>query len=333
VEPHVTRTGTSHPLPAGAPPDAADAPIIAVVVPTYDRPHALEACLRALAAQTLARDQFEVIVADDGSTAPVAAIPAGVPGDASRTLQLRVVRQENVGPAAARNLGAASARARYLAFTDDDCEPAPDWLERLLARLEAGPDILVGGGMRNGRPTNACAAATQAIMDFVYGEHWRRSGTRLFSTSNLSLSAAGFRKIGGFSPQFPDAAGEDYDLCWRWQESGGRAEYAPEAVIVHCHALTFRAYLRQHFRYGRGLLRVRRRRAARNRKYTGPGAYFYVRLVLHPVRRWRDVAAWRCALLIAASQMATAVGAAVELVRPSRRAPPLEMTQSAAESV
>jgi GT2 family glycosyltransferase len=299
--------------------DAPDGPFISVIVPTHDRPVALSACLRALAAQTLSPGAFEIIICDDGSTPAVALQQAGLLAELADGLRVRVVRQENAGPAAARNLGAAAARGRYLAFTDDDCEPAPDWLERLLTHHEKRPGVLLGGAMRNGLAANVYAAATHAIMDFVYAEHWRYSESRLFSTSNLSLPAEGFRAIGGFSPEFPDAAGEDYDLCWRWQESGGHAEYAPDAVIVHNHALTFRDYARQHFRYGRGLLRVRRRQKERARRKRTARAGFYLRLVLHPLQTSLRFPAWRCAALIGISQIVTALGATVELVHPSKR--------------
>lgn len=278
-------------------------PLISVIVPTRDRHESLAGCLRALAAQTLEPDRFEIIVCDDGSEPPVEVTGYRTP--------VRVTRQSPAGPAAARNLGATLARGRYLAFTDDDCEPEPDWLERLAAHYEALNDVLIGGGMRNGAQ-GAPAAATQAIMDFVYADHWRRAGARLFSTSNLSMPTAGFHELGGFSPSFPDAAGEDYDLCWRWQESGRRAMYAPDVVIVHRHELTVGAFLGQHYRYGRGLMRVRRRRASRGGRSWSPGISFYVRLVVHPLRRWRDPSAWRSASLIAASQFATAMGALAE---------------------
>lgn len=308
--PRVRVIGTTDDEAPGSP-----GPLVSVIVPTYDRPLALATCLRALAAQTLAKEQFEVIVCDDGSAAAVAAQHAELVAGLGGPRRVRLVREENAGPAAARNLGAALARGRYLAFTDDDCEPAEDWLASLLARFETNPNALLGGGLRNGLASDVCAAATQAIMDFVYGEQERDSGVRLFSTSNMSMPAAAFRAIGGFSPAFRDAAGEDYDLCWRWHESGWQSVYVPEAVIVHGHSLTVRKYLRQHFSYGRGLFRVRERQRERRRVAARRGPGWYVRLVLSPLRSRRDAAAWRCAALIAVSQAATLAGALVEWVR------------------
>jgi GT2 family glycosyltransferase len=294
-------------------------PTISVIVPTYNRPESLERCLRALAAQTLAPRRFEVIVCDDGTSPPVSIRLAALLVEIGGALQVRVERQANQGPAAARNLGAALARGRYLAFTDDDCEPAADWLERLVARFDQTPDLLIGGGMRNGLSRNPYSTATHAIMDFVYAEYGRRAGLRRVSTSNLSLPAEGFRAIGGFSDDYPDAAGEDYDLCFRWQEAGGQVEYAADAVIVHRHELTLLEYLAQHARYGRGLLRTRRRQRARKSRARVARPGFYVRLVLHPLRRWWNPAAWRCAFLIGASQLATALGGVAERVGPSKR--------------
>lgn len=291
--------------------------VISVIVPTYNRPASLEATLAALAGQSVPPHRFEVIVCDDGSAGAVTAQERALLAALGGSVQARLLQQENAGPAEARNLGASAARGRYLAFTDDDCVPEPDWLERILARFEASPDVLLGGGLRNGLARDVYADATQAIMDFVYGEQERSAGPFLFSSSNLSLPADGFHAIGGFSPEFPDAAGEDYDLCWRWHQSGRAAEYAPEAVIVHTHGHTLRGFLRQHFNYGRGLLRARRRRGVRTRLEPARGSGFYLRLVLHPIRHPTDGRGWRCAAIIAASQMATALGAAVELVRPS----------------
>ena len=110
-------------LPPAAPGRPAD--VICVVVPARDASATLPALLDALAAQTLAPD--EVVVVDDGSadgTARVAAA-AGV----------RVVASGRVGPGPARNLGAAATTAPLIAFTDADCAPAPDWLERGVAAL------------------------------------------------------------------------------------------------------------------------------------------------------------------------------------------------------
>jgi len=105
-------------------------PDFSVIVPTYNRPRELADCVASLARQEYPRDQFEVIVVDDGS----AVSPAAVIAPFRNCLNVEVHRVTNGGPGAARNRGAHLARGRILAFTDDDCRPSPNWLKMLAAR-------------------------------------------------------------------------------------------------------------------------------------------------------------------------------------------------------
>lgn len=270
--------------------------------------------MEALCAQTLSRCSFEVVICDDGSPEPLA--PAVAPFESR--LALRLISQPNAGPAAARNHGARMARGSILAFTDDDCIPAPDWLERLAARFERNPDQLVGGGMTNTLPLDPYATATQLLMDSVYEYHEERpAGQRFYSTTNLAVPADRFRQIGGFSEDYLHAAGEDYDFCARWNESGFGASYAPDAIVGHAHGHNLASFCKQHFTYGRALLRVRQRAARRQRRAIRlEPARFYSRLLAYPVRHGRGMRRWTQAALVLLSQVATAAGAARELLRP-----------------
>ena len=293
-------------------------PEISVVIPAFERVAALADCVQALASQTLPASQFEVIVCDDGSRVPVRDSLAPTLRALGDRLQVRVIRQDNDGPATARNRGAAAARGRYLAFTDDDCRPEPEWLERLLRHFATQPEVLVGGGLRTTAGSDRYARATQAIMDFAYAEQERRGRMRLFGTGNLAVSAAAFHRLGGFSSAFKRAAGEDYDLCARWYKNGGKVSYLPDAIVTHGHALTFRAYWLQHFSYGRGLLHVRRRLRRRGltlRAGAVPGG-FHLRLIASPVTT-AGPRAIGCAFLVGLAQAATAAGVVAELLHPT----------------
>jgi glycosyltransferase involved in cell wall biosynthesis len=292
----------------------ATAPDVSVIIPGFGRAAALADCLKALAQQTISSERFEVIVCDDGSAAPLAtALQPTL--ETLRGLRVSLVRQPNSGPAAARNRAADAARGKYLAFTDDDCRPAPDWLEKLLQRFAANPNVLIGGGMCATSTSDAYARATQAIMSFVYSDQAQHSGMLLFSTSNLAMPARAFRDLGGFSTSFRRAAGEDYDLCARWYHEGREMTYLADALVVHDHALTFAGYLRQHFRYGRGLFVMRQRLKKRGgavRPGRTPGG-FHLRLIASPISA-RPPFGVGSALLIALSQLATASGVLAELV-------------------
>jgi cellulose synthase/poly-beta-1,6-N-acetylglucosamine synthase-like glycosyltransferase len=274
-------------------------------------------CLKALAAQTLSKERFEVIVCDDGSEVPLASTLQNTLATLGN-LRVSFVSQQNAGPAAARNRAADAAQGKYLAFTDDDCRPATDWLDKLLQHFEGGNNALIGGGMCAASTSSRYARATQRIMNFVYADQARSGGMLLFSTSNLAMNAQAFRDVGGFSTRFRLAAGEDYDLCARWYHEGGELMYVPEALIVHDPPLTFGGFLRQHFRYGRGLLLMRKRLKERGgavRPGQTPGS-FHLRLIVSPINA-RPPFGLGWALLIALAQFATVAGVVAEVLFPA----------------
>jgi glycosyltransferase involved in cell wall biosynthesis len=105
-------------------------PDFSIIVPTFNRPAELADCLQALALLEYPQHRFEIIVVDDGGALPAAPIISRFQPD----LEIISLRQDRGGPAAARNAGARIGRGRYLAFTDDDCLPAPGWLSALARR-------------------------------------------------------------------------------------------------------------------------------------------------------------------------------------------------------
>jgi glycosyltransferase involved in cell wall biosynthesis len=220
------------------------------VIPTRNRPAQLGECLTSLAAQTFPRSDFEVIVVDDGSTQPLDGVIASF---ASR-LQLRVIRQIQQGPAAARNRGIAEAGGRVVAFTDDDCRAAPDWLSELARYFQSPGERLVGGQVQNALEKNPFARTSQLIHDLAYAHHNANGSARFFATNNLAATRTGLVRLGAFDAAFAIAS-EDRDLCARWHENGYELMFAPQAIDSHAHHLTLRRFWVQHFRYGRGAWR------------------------------------------------------------------------------
>jgi GT2 family glycosyltransferase len=301
----------------------ADTPLVSVVIPTHDRPARLYTCLEALANQTLPRHQYEVIVADDGSTEPVGPVVAPF----AARMAVRVVRQARRGPATARNTGARHARAMFLAFTDDDCIPTPRWLESLVDRTQRHPGHMIGGLIVNALPDDPYATATQLIQSCVYDYYASHDvGHRFFVTANLAVPVKRFWLLDGFSERFPRAAGEDYDLCARWNEAGFPSEYAPEVEVGHAHGHTFGSFWRQHYGYGRALLRVRegmaRRRGRTGIELESPG--FYQQILAYPLRHGERRHAIRNEALVLLSQVATLAGAVHEWLAPPSRWMPVE---------
>lgn len=275
-------------------------PTFSIIVPTYQRHAQLAACLAALAALDYPHE-FEVVVVDDGSRPRVDAVCE--PFRAS--LALKLVAQENAGPAAARNLGATIARGALLVFTDDDCCPAPDYLRSLAARFRESPAALVGGRTINALAENPYSATSQLIIETVY-EFYNASPSgdaTFFASNNFALPADAFRDAGGFDERF--RCSEDRDFCERWRMRGGALVYEPEAVVRHAHALSPVSLWRQHFGYGRGAFIFHEKRGARTGTQFKPDPAFYMKLLRAALAQPR---AALMTLLLAWAQAANAAG-------------------------
>lgn len=286
-------------------------PAFSVVVPTYQRPERLAACVRAVAGLRPPEGGFELIVVNDGGADPepvVAEAAEGGPGGAE-PLAWRCLHQDNAGPAAARNHGVAHARGRRIAFTDDDCTPEPAWLTALAPHLDRTPDALVGGSIVNRLP-HAASTASQQLIDYLYGYFDGRPGRpRFFCSNNMALSRDAFDRVGGFDVTTLRASAEDRELCDRWHHRGLPLVYEPAAVVGHAHAMTVGQFWRQHVNYGRGAHYFRAARAAdgRGEVRREPWA-FYFGLLAHPFGDRAAGHPLRQAALMMLSQVANTAG-------------------------
>jgi GT2 family glycosyltransferase len=201
-----------------------------VVVATRDRRDRLAALLAALRAQTIGRERFEVIVVDDGSGDGTAGLLAE---EAARgELELRTIALErSAGPAAARNRGWRAARARIIAFTDDDCVPDPGWLEAGLRACGENPGAIVQG------QTIPSAAEWDRLgplaRAFTHTVEVREADPH-FQTCNVFYPRDVLERADGFDEAvFARIEGEDADLAWRAIEAGAPTAFAADARVVH----------------------------------------------------------------------------------------------------
>lgn len=251
------------------------------------------------------RDQFEVVVVDDGGGRLENLASAGAPG-----LQVRMIAQQHAGPATARNTGATHARGAYLCFVDDDCRPAPNWLSRLESHFTRDPLTGIGGYVINELAGDPYSQASQELLEFLYEYYNRPSGEgRFFTTNNLALPRDRFLEMGGFDTSFPLAAAEDRDLCDRWLEQGWRLTYHEDVVVRHAHAMNLFGFIRQHYTYGRGALYLHSARTRRGADLPRlESLRFYRRLLLHPLRGGHGLKAPLMIFLAGLTQAAYAAG-------------------------
>ncbi|MGB6301298.1 MAG: glycosyltransferase [Rivularia sp. (in: cyanobacteria)] len=281
-------------------------PFISIVIPTYNRPERLADCLESIINLEYPGDRFEVIVVDDGSKMPLEKVIEPF----KNRLKITLLKQQNQGPATARNTGAKQASGDFIAFTDDDCKPAPDWLSKLAARLVTAPNSMVGGKTLNALPNNLYSTTSQVLIDYLYNYYNLTSQkSNFFASNNFALASDKFQALGGFDTNFPLAAGEDREFCDRWLQYGNEMVYAPEVQVYHAHKLTLSSYWRQHFFYGRGAFcfhQVRAKRAHREIKVEPIS--FYLNLLKYPLSQQTAQPKLLLSALLFVSQVAGVAG-------------------------
>lgn len=189
-----------------------------VVIPTRHRPAELRACLQRLApgSQSLDAAHYEVIVSDDGHATAEALIRAEFPW-------ARWTRGPQRGPAANRNHGASLARGEWLAFTDDDCLPTPQWLGSFAAGIADAPAVRVWEGRTFSRELAPGPLRFTPINE-QGGKFW---------SCNLALTRATFVALGGFDAGFPHAHLEDVDFHRRIVAAGLATGFRADAAVEH----------------------------------------------------------------------------------------------------
>lgn len=185
---------------------------VSVIIPTYNRPEALQECLRSVQQQTRRPD--DIVVVDDASQPAIAT-----------THGERIIRQpQNRGVAEARNAGAAVAAGDILVFIDDDCRAEPTWLETLLAPIEQGQADFTFG-------------CTEYIARGYRGYFPERlvtnQGGRWPGAANFAVRREAFLTIGGFSDEYLYFHNEDTELAIRLVAKGFSFQRVPTATVIH----------------------------------------------------------------------------------------------------
>lgn len=206
-------------------------PVISVIIPTHNRKVDLRRTLEALNAQTYPLALVEVIAVADGCTDGTVEML-----NRYRALfALRVIAQSNLGPGAARNLGAASATASLLLFLDDDVEPAPSLIEaHVRAHQRQKGHVVIGPYVPFYEHPTFYQTRLRAWWKKVFDEMLQPGHRFTFCdllTGNVSIESEIFARIGGFHTAM--RAHEDYEYGMRLIKAGVPFSVAPDAIGRH----------------------------------------------------------------------------------------------------
>ncbi len=223
------------------PPPLPRYPRVSVVVCAYNAERTMDACLASLA--VLNYPDYEVIVVNDGSRDRTLEIAESYP-------YCRIISQPNKGLSVARNVGAEAATGEIVAYTDSDCVADPDWLAYLVAKMEASA-LTACGGPNFPPPEDSLVPAavavapggpTHVLLSDEVAEH--------IAGCNMAFRRDTLLGLGGFDPVYR-AAGDDVDICWRFQDAGHVIGFSPAAIVWHFRRNTVKAYCNQQRGYGK----------------------------------------------------------------------------------
>ncbi|MDB4997367.1 MAG: Serine acetyltransferase [Myxococcaceae bacterium] len=254
---------------------------ISVVVATFDRAASVLRLLDDLSAQTVPASSFEVIVVDDGSREPVRPLLEG----RDTPFALRVLEQENAGPAAARDRGIQTARGEIIVIVDDDMSVADSFLAVHLARHREGHSVVLG--YIRPAPNLARMAlferfhAHQLAQQVASYRGGRAARGVHVCTGNVSFRRADYLAVGGFDKSL--GRSEDRDLGIRLELAGAKFVFAEEAASTHNsdHA-DLEVWLKRAFLYGVYDARIGKKHEATPRVDVAPWRFFFL---VNPVTR------------------------------------------------
>lgn len=238
-----SRGASTAPIPAKASdlplPMASRAPLLSVIVCTWNSGDRARETLVSLAHQSLPRDRYEVIVIDNASDDGTAERLARWSGP----LGFRIAREEKLGLCHARNRGVAEARGRYLLFMDDDAVAPAHLLETYARAARRHRPELMGGpahGLWESEPPRWLQTFHwRGFSLFSYGarQRWVR-GNEFFLGCNVVFRRDVFDRFGLFDPELDrkgaGLAGDGERLLeLKVLHNGGRGLYLPEAYVFH----------------------------------------------------------------------------------------------------
>jgi GT2 family glycosyltransferase len=249
-----------------APPGTPAADDVTVVICTRDRPEWLARCLMALARSTA--PPAEVLVVDNAPSSEATRVLV------DRMQGVRYVREPRPGLDIARNTGLRAATTEFVAYTDDDAEPHPDWTWRIRRAFDDDDrdDASTMGVTGLVLPAELDTDAQVLFEDHAgFGRGYvrrdfgpdflirhRRRGAPVWEIgagANMAFRRSAVAAVGGFDERLDvGAAGcsGDSEIWHRLLATGGRCRYEPSAVVRHHHRRTREELLRQMYFYMRG---------------------------------------------------------------------------------
>ncbi len=197
-----------------------NADILSIVIPTFNCVKLLSRCLEALEKQSASKTEFEVTVADDGSTDETLEMLSQF--KARTQLNLQWTSIPNSGPGYARNAGVAKSSGSWIGFIDADVIPDPDWVKNAIRLIQQKPDAGAFEGRTEVTQRNLATPFTHQTENIDGGR---------YPTCNFLVR----QNLAHFHPAYqgPIHFREDTDLAFSILASGYSIIFAPQMIVEH----------------------------------------------------------------------------------------------------
>ncbi len=219
-------------------------PRITAAICTYNRYDTLAMAIESLTAQTLPKDEFEILVIDNS---PDHEHSADTAEDYRRIANLTWLIEKTPGLSNARNVATRNARSSLIAFMDDDAMASHTWLETLVSVFEAfGPEASVVGGRVDpiwGVPQPKWLSdgllGNVSVVNWGGSDRFAAKGEWVAGT-NIAFRVEALNKAGGFAVHLGRSrdgqallSNDETDVIEKIAAAGGRLVYSPRAVVEH----------------------------------------------------------------------------------------------------
>jgi GT2 family glycosyltransferase len=211
-----------------------------IIIPTFNGASRIGNCLNSLVKQAAGRN-VEILVVDDGST-------DSTPSVVGAYSSVRLISQENAGPASARNRGALESQGQILLFTDDDCVPMPDWLDAMLSPF-SDPDVVGAKGVYRTNQKSLAARFVQVEYEDKYRLMARQSNIDFIDTYSAAFRRDRFLEMTGYDTSFPVACAEDVELSYRMSARDWKMKFVSSAIVYHTHPDKLSLYLKKKYKF------------------------------------------------------------------------------------
>ncbi|AKB24197.1 glycosyl transferase, family 2 [Methanosarcina sp. MTP4] len=224
---------------------------ISVIIPVYNDFSGLKDTLKSLIAQKYPSNQFEIIVADNGSSDSTCDVAREFMEKCPETVKL-VVENTIQSSYAARNKGIQIAKGSLIAFVDADMTVERDWLSRINASMHKNLADYLGCNVEIYSESESICALYNKMAGFPVEEYVDK---RHFApTCCLVVRRNVFDEVGFFDPKLISSG--DYEFGNRVYSSGRKLYYDPSIIMKHPARTSFRQLIKKSFRVGRGFYQL-----------------------------------------------------------------------------